>query len=233
MPYKTFDLDSQTSVTIYKRRGSRSLRLSVSADGTVKVSIPYWTPYSAGLQFAQARREWIISQQRPARPLNSGQIIGKQHTLYFRPSPTGKLASRVTDETIIISTSADSTFKDSAVQAVARKACIRALRHEAEAQLPKRLGQLAERYGFAYGSVSVKQLKARWGSCDHQRNIVLNLFLMQLPWECIEYVLLHELTHTRIMQHGPKFWAAMAEVCPDVSGIRRQMRTYQPVLQSQ
>jgi hypothetical protein len=89
---------------------------------------------------------------------------------------------------------------------------------------------LAQKHGFEYSSVSVKRLKGRWGSCDQHQNIVLNLYLMQLPWELIDYVLLHELTHTRILRHGPDFWAAMQRVLPNVKAIRKEMKQHQPVL---
>src|SRR5690606_36436720 len=95
------------------------------------------------------------------------------------------------------------------VQKAAQAAAIRALRKEAETLLPQRLRTLAEQTGFTYNSVAVKQPKSRWGSCSHQKHITLNLFLMQLPWRLIDYVLLHELTHTKVMRHGPPFWAEL------------------------
>ena len=116
------------------------------------------------------------------------------------------------------------------MQKAAHDACIKALRKQAEQLLPGRLSNLADRHGFAYGSVQIKHLKSRWGSCDHERNITLNLFLMQLPWELIDYVLLHELTHTQIMRHGPDFWNAMRRVLPNLQAIRKQMRLHHPVL---
>jgi predicted metal-dependent hydrolase len=119
---------------------------------------------------------------------------------------------------------------DASVQAAARKASIRALRSEATLLLPPRLAELAQRHGFSYGEVSVKPLKTRWGSCDQAGNITLNIFLMQLPWHLIDYVLLHELTHTRIMRHGPPFWEAMEHLLPNVTAIRKEMREHRSAL---
>jgi hypothetical protein len=109
---------------------------------------------------------------------------------------------------------------------------VRALRAQAEASLPGRLGELAGRYGFSFRSVAVKQLTGRWGSCDSKQNIVLNLYLMQLPWELIDYVLLHELTHTRIMKHGPEFWTARSDLLPDAKARRQVMKQYRPAVQA-
>jgi predicted metal-dependent hydrolase len=116
------------------------------------------------------------------------------------------------------------------IQSAARKTGIRALRRQAETLLPQRLDQLARQHEFSYRSVAIKQLKGRWGSCDQHANIVLNLFLMQLPWEHIDYVILHELTHTNVLRHGPDFWQAMEKVLPEVKQLRKQLRLHQPVL---
>ena len=75
-------------------------------------------------------------------------------------------------------------------------------------------------------------MTSRWGSCDQQHNIVLNLFLMQLPWELIDYVLVHELAHTQVLRHGPDFWQLMERLLPDCRSLRRRMRDHQPVLDS-
>jgi len=230
MPQKQFMLDEQTPITIYKRRASRSLRLSIAADGQVRVSIPAWAPYKSGLDFALSRRPWIDANQRQALVLTHGQAIGKAHHLNFVVEPINAPQSRVLANEIIVKHPADLSTGDPAVQAKARDAGVRALRSQAQGLLPQRLAMLAERDGFEYTSVRIKQLKSRWGSCDQQANITLNLFLMQLPWDCIDYVLLHELTHTKILRHGPDFWREMEAVLPNVKQVRKQLRNHQPVL---
>lgn len=226
-------LDDDVPVTIYKRRASRSLRLSISASGEIRVSIPTWAPYNAGLAFAQSKYDWILSQRKPAQVLAEGQPIGKAHHLRFVPKAgLGKPSSRVIPGAVLVSYPPQLTITDPAVQKVARSGSIRALRAQARQLLPQRLDKLAETYGFSYKSVTIKQLKSRWGSCDQDKAIVLSLFLMQLPWEYIDYVMLHELTHTRIMRHGPDFWAAMIEIQPDAKNLRKRLHEYQPVLDS-
>ncbi|HET8992036.1 MAG TPA: M48 family metallopeptidase, partial [Candidatus Saccharimonadales bacterium] len=64
------------------------------------------------------------------------------------------------------------------------------------------------------------------GSCDQSKNITLNLYLMQLPWHLIDYVLLHELTHTVVFKHGPDFWAEMDKYLPDSKSLRSEMKDY-------
>jgi len=233
MPSKDFTLDGDLAVTIYKRRTSRHLRLSIAPTGQVRVSIPAWAPYRMGLDFAKTREAWIRGQLVAAVPLQPGQAVGKAHHLQFTVKPAAAaITSRLADTTIMVNYPAAERFDSPAVQKAAREACVRALRRQAEQLLPQRLARLAEAYGFSYSSVTVKCLKSRWGSCDQHGHIVLNLFLMQLPWELIDYVLLHELTHTRILRHGPDFWRAMAEVLPETPALKRALKDHQPVLKT-
>lgn len=231
MAHKEFALDENTTVTVYKRRASRNLRLSIAADGKVRVSIPTWAPYRTGVEFARKRKSWIDAQQRPPVLLIDGQAIGKAHHLRFMQSNTNTPPKAVVRSSeILVRYSPALTYQDKAVQAAAHKACIRALRQQAQQLLPQRLEALATKHGFTYNSVAIKQLKSRWGSCDQNKNIVLNLYLMQLPWESIDYVLLHELTHTKVLHHGPIFWQAMESVLPDAKQRRKSMLMRQPVL---
>ena len=231
MPSKDFILDGDLPVTVYKRKTNRNLRLSIMPSGEVRVSIPGWAPYRAGLDFAKSRQTWIRAQHSPVKLLAHGQAIGKAHHLQFVPKPIAtKASSRVYDTSIVISHPAVAGPGAAEVQRVAREASVRALRAQAEQLLPQRLASLAQAHGFAYNSVSVKRLKSRWGSCDQHANIVLNLFLMQLPWDLIDYVLLHELTHTNVLRHGPDFWQALEAVLPNMAVPKKALRKYQPIL---
>jgi predicted metal-dependent hydrolase len=229
---KQIDIPGIGVVTLCKRKAARTIRLRVDPRGLVRVTLPYWTPYTAGVTFARSKQAWINGLQQDSRPgLSHGQTIGKSHRLLFEASPVvTKETSRVDDHVVRVTHPAACRVSDPDVQQAAEKASIRALRSQAEDLLPGRLQELASHFDFSYSSVQVKQLTGRWGSCDSQRNIVLNLYLMQLPWTLIDYVLLHELTHTTILRHGPDFWAAMQRVLPDVKVRRQAIKTYRPIV---
>lgn len=233
MAFKEFALNDTQSVVIYKRRASRSLRLSITATGQVRVTIPTWTPYRAGLEFARSRQAWISTHQQSPANLHDGQAIGKAHHVRFVPERALiKVNSRVGSSEIIIRYPANLTEQDPAVQKVAATACARALRKQADKLLPQRLHSLAIQHDFHYKGVSVRQLKSRWGSCDQNGHIVLNIYLLQLPWELIDYVILHELTHTQVLRHGPKFWQTLETYLPSVKHCRKEIKHYQPTFNS-
>lgn len=232
MAVKIIELAGVGSVTLVKRTQSRSLRLSVTSTG-VRVSMPRWTPFSAGQAFAASHTDWIQRElAKQAVPLlESGQRIGKLHYLRFEQVLSGQsIASRVTATEVIVRVQHGETSNDPQVQKRARSAAIRALKRECERLLPPRLQTLATKHDKSYRSVGVKQLKRRWGSCDSQRNIVLNLFLMELPWDYIDYVLLHELAHTVEMNHGTAFWRTLTAMQPRARDLARQLRKHQPTL---
>jgi predicted metal-dependent hydrolase len=197
------------TISIYKRRGSQSLRLSISGPGKIRVTIPAWASFSSGLAYAERQAEWIHAHQpSPAPSLASGYRVGKEHQLLFmRSGAISKPAKRLSKATIIIKYPLTLSQESPVVQALAAKASVEALRDEAENLLPGRLRDLATDHGCSYHGVQVRKLKGRWGSCDSKKLIVLNLFLMQLPWPLIDYVLLHELAHTSHMNHGPNCFA--------------------------
>ena len=179
-----------------------------------------------------ARADWVRNQrhdrQRPL--LSSGQVIGKQHTLLFKRADVPAVRSRLGTAVISISYPTTVTADDANVQRSAKTAAVRALRQEAEALLPSRLAAMAANHGLQYRSVNVRSLSGRWGSCDSDRNIVLNLYLMLLPWELIDYVLLHELTHTIVKKHGPAFWQQMEQFDPKTPLHRKLIRDHQPTI---
>jgi predicted metal-dependent hydrolase len=233
MATKQIEIPSIGPVTLFKRRGNRSLRLSISADGEVRVSLPMWVPYKAGEQFVISKARWIAENrtQHETLVLKHGHGIGKAHRLSFEPQTMAtKVNARIVENEVRILYPIAQATHDREVQAAAHKASIRALRKEAAALLPQRLEALANQTGYQYADVGVKQLKSRWGSCNSNREITLNLYLMQLPWHLIDYVLVHELVHTKVMQHGTPFWAEMEKFMPDAKQLRKQMSAYRPTL---
>jgi predicted metal-dependent hydrolase len=232
MATKQISVPEIGTVTLNKRRGNRSLRLSIGHDGEIRVSLPYWLPYSAGEQFVRSKQDWIVAHQSKKRDiLQNGQSIGKAHRLYFTSDASiAKPKTHVTETEIRVSLPANLPATDPAAQTAAASASIRALRKEAETLLPQRLRALSQQTGLSYTSVSVRQLKSRWGSCDSRKEITLSLFLMQLPWHLIDYVLIHELTHTKVMRHGTPFWQELERHLPNAKELRKEMAKYRPII---
>ena len=208
MPTKDFDLPEIGKVKIYKRRGSRGIRISLHPEQYVRVTMPSWLPYKVGLNFVQARSGWIDTKRKSRRLLTQDMIIGKKHCLKFFPSHQSITRAKVGSSVISVHYPAINSISDDSVQETARKAALTVLKIEAELLLKSRLKQLSVKHGFTYR--------------------LLNTMLMTLPWSLIDHVLLHELLHTKILKHGPDFWIAFEKLAPGAKKRQKQLRNYQP-----
>jgi len=92
--------------------------------------------------------------------------------------------------------------------------------------IASRLEALASQYGFTYNKASIRNQKTCWGSCSRENNISLNIQLARLPAELTDYVILHELLHTRIKSHEPVFWEALEKVLPGAKRRARELKGY-------
>jgi predicted metal-dependent hydrolase len=231
--FKKFKVDGIGDITIYKRRGTRSIRLSVGHAGEVKVSMPTWVPYRTGIAYVETKRQWLEKQLVDRRPvlLQDGERIGRGYRLEFEDAAVDAPRTRILKSGVIkVQYPQSHSPADKSVQALAERACIRALRQEAEEILPERIRFLADLHDLDFKSVSVRQLKGRWGSCDQRRHITLNLFIMQLPEHLADYVLLHELAHTKHLDHSTAFWGLLTQLDEQAKTHRRELRAFRPIV---
>ena len=109
-------------------------------------------------------------------------------------------------------------------EAVDAAACLD--RRAARAHLAGRLDTLAREHGFTPGRLSVRGQATLWGSATRSGCIQLNARLAVLPPDLADYVILHELVHTRIKGHGRGFWTELGRLVPDVSARIVRLREF-------
>lgn len=213
-----------TEVVISRRKGTRSLRLAVRSDGTIKITIPYAVSEKQAIKFLEQKSDWIAKHHKKPVLLEESAHIGKSHRLYYEFSDTDKIKTRLTTNKISVKLPPEVAWDGVKAQGAARKACERALKTEASNLLPQRLATLAKQKDISYKSCSVKKLKSRWGSCDSSNNIIFNIYLIQLDWALIDYVILHELAHTKFKHHQTAFWDYLFQLLPDCKERRKQLK---------
>ena len=89
--------------------------------------------------------------------------------------------------------------------------------------LAPRLRKLAIRHGFRYKRLQIRGQDGRWGSCTSSGTITLNYKLMFLPAEVIDYLLIHELCHTRYLDHSKAYWQLVSELEPDYDLLEKRL----------
>jgi predicted metal-dependent hydrolase len=97
---------------------------------------------------------------------------------------------------------------------------------KAQTELFNRLKYFCEKYNFSCSRVVFRRQKTRWGSCSTKNNINLKINLDTLPQNLQDYVLLHELVHTKHKNHGRGFWTELDRLTGNAKALRKEMRKY-------
>ena len=100
----------------------------------------------------------------------------------------------------------------------------RALIADANAVLAPLLAQIARELNFSYEKLTIRRQRTRWGSCSARGTISLNCCLLFQRPEVVRYLMIHELAHTRHMNHSKRFWQCVARHCPEYKSLDRQLR---------
>jgi predicted metal-dependent hydrolase len=112
----------------------------------------------------------------------------------------------------------------------ANAAKMKILKKQAADYLPYRLAFLAQKYGFTYTLGKLGLRTTRWGSCTSKKVISLNIALMKVSKPLQDYVLIHELCHTRHLNHSKNFWDEVAKYDPSYKEHRKSLKAFKPTL---
>ena len=223
-------LDDEFGEIIVRRSvRARSVKISVAPGGTLRASLPPYAPLMIVKRLVSSSREQLrtmLEQAAPAYKLENGAMVGKSHRLVIIRA--GRTSVKRYKQQITVTLGPDAHINDPAVAKKVREEIIATLRLEAKSYLPKRLKFMAEKLGCSYEKVRFSHASSRWGSCSSSGTISLNIALMKLPFELIDYVIIHELSHTKQMNHSAKFWALVEAADPSYKLHRRMLKSQSP-----
>ena len=223
--------DAEFGEIVVKRQVLASnISLRIAPDGRLRISLPKHTPMLAAKALVSSSRRQIrklVSEHQDNFSYTSDQQIGKSH--HLRIQRNGDMPEvKISGTHIIATIPQDIAIQSQAAQQLIRDKILVALRKEAKGYLPRRLKFLADKYQFSYEKVKLTHASSRWGSCSSSGTISLNIALMNLPFELLDYVLIHELSHTRHMNHSDKFWREVGAIDPDYKRHRSALKNYTP-----
>lgn len=215
-------------VVVSRGRSSRYVRLSVTPAGDIKVSAPLLTPmYFIKNLVKKSRSELVVMVQKYRTNYTHDEKIGKSHSLIINRSSQDSQV-KYKKPNIIVNVNDDDDILDNEIQSDIRDLVIKALRVEAKAYLPRRVKHIADTYGFEYENLRFSHAKSRWGSCNSDGTISLNIALMKLPFELIDYVIIHELAHTRYLNHSQEFWDLVKRCDANYKTHRKTLKNHSP-----
>lgn len=219
--------------TISFKYNNRARRITIRIkNGELFVTLPFGATEQEGLHFINQVREKIkqkLLKQAPSKLLITE--TNPLQTLTFRviveSSENEKLYSSLKSEVLTIEYPLKWKVTENITQEYFWNSINYFLKKEAKRVLPKQLEALAKKYSFRYSGVKIQPSKTRWGSCNSKKSINLSFYLLLLPQNLIDYVILHELCHTKVMNHSDKFWKLMDSVTDGKSkALRAEMRKY-------
>jgi len=195
---------------VRESRRARRLAIRVFHTGRVEVVVPARTSRRAIAQFLDGHREWIESKLAAAR----------RHAAAPEPFPPNKIELSACGQSGRVRAGASAPgilalAGDTSDARQARRALRDWLVREARAFLGPALAQCARDMGVAYRRIAIRHQRTRWGSCSTRGTISLNVCLLFQTPQVLCYLLVHELVHTRHMNHSRSFWAEVARHCPE------------------
>ena len=217
--------DKKVPLLFVRNLRARRYVLRLRPDGTARVTIPRGGSDAIAREFAAKHVEWLRRQMQrvAARPAgNAPWPVGSE--IFFRGAAV-KVAACLDGDTNRI-TFADQLIRITLIDHDHRPAIEGHLRGLAAVELPPKVFHFAKQHGLSVQRVTVRNQKSRWGSCSRCGTVSLNWRLIQAPGFVADYIILHELMHLRQMNHSPKFWHEVEQVCPDFREAERWLKAH-------
>ncbi len=213
--------------TVRVSRRARRLSVRVYPGGRVEIVVPPGASAATVQRFVGTHRAWIEDrvtdlsavagvtvETRPTRV--ELPAIHRSYEVQYRPTTGARGANVVaTDRPLTVAGNTE------------EPAIARALRNWlfdlAEYELGRELARTAALDGFEYRKLQVRLQRTRWGSCSASGTISLNVCALFQPAEVMRYLLIHELSHTRHMNHSRRFWALVESLEPEYERLDREL----------
>jgi predicted metal-dependent hydrolase len=210
-----------------ERREIKCARIAVDEDLRVRLTLPLDFSQEEIDNLIERKERWIQKQlaffreRRDARiQLSHNEILylGEIYTFQRLPGLRSRVAIKGEEKIIY---SGRNLLADGALD--------RWYRIEAKRVIMERLEHFADTYNFTYNRVFIRNQKTLWGSCSSKRNLSFNWRLIQTPLDIIDYIVVHELVHTKILQHTKAFWERVASLCPQYQQARVWLKNFHPM----
>jgi len=234
MTTKTLLLPEIGEVKLQKSRRNKYINLKVKSSGVVKVSLPRHASFKDAESFVREKQGWIkMTLEKIKSKVGKPELITqktnyktRKHRLEFHAGK--RLQCRLDDGVINFYCPENEYIESEFAQKCIRKSIDKALKLEAEEYLPGRLDYWSKKTGLKYNGLKLNNAKRHWGMCMGDNLIKLNIQLMKIPNEFIDYVILHELAHIKEKNHSPKFYAVLEKLIPNPKDWRKKMKIYSP-----
>jgi hypothetical protein len=211
------DGDPPLSIKLKRHQRARRLSLRVSRlDGVVTMTIPQWAREREAQAFAREKEDWI------RRQLQAGHAS-------IEPRVGGRVLFRGAEVPIMAGGGRSVRFHDGCIHVPGAPERLGVglgafMKTVARQQLAEASDGYASALGVSFQKITLRDTRSRWGSCTVDGRLMYSWRLVMAPPEILAYVAAHEVAHLREMNHGPEFWALVAQIYPDHKTARGWLR---------
>lgn len=208
-------------------RRSKRIHLQISPKKGLQIVVPKPSDKTLALDFLNSKRQWVEKQlakitvgiELQCLPTEIKFLaINRDWRVIYEKIPGKKTIQIIVKPNEIVLLGNTDNID------LCQKILVDFVRRQAEKHLIPWLGQLSIQCNLPFKDITIRQQQSRWGSCSSKKNINLNSRLLFLPTPWVEYVLVHELSHTIHMDHSARFWQLLASFIPDCLMIRKQLK---------
>lgn len=217
--------DPANAWTVRESRRARRLSVRVYPAGRVEVVVPPRTSANVVQQFVSKHRVWIDERLRECTTADNLsalpqalelEAIGRRLSVEYAGGLHPPRMSLIHSDRLRMSGRVD----DARVWSRALRSWLIDFAHD---ELEPRLSQLAAEVDLDYQRLQIRRQRTRWGSCSSKGSISINVCALFLRAPVLRYLLIHELSHTRHMNHSKRYWTLVKTLEPDYAELDREL----------
>ena len=218
------DLELLTPNNIFRTR-RKSISLIIKNNGEFIVRAPLKSTDADIFKFINKKVNWIIKKRREKQanqtiPLRFDKpekitILGNIYDLAYEDNNKVKIC----ENKIVLP------------KQNPKEKLVTFLKKKTNKYLTERVKHIAKTFHFNYASISVSSAKTRWGSCNYKNKLNFTYRLILCPVDVVDYIILHELCHTKVKNHSKKFWAEVEKCLPDYKIQEKWLKTNKTIIE--
>lgn len=213
---------------------TKHIRCSVTAEGSLVVSVPDHFPLKRLEEVIKGKQDWILnhvqkakdrSERLPEREFVSGKILpclGRNYVLEIEENQSDQISVWL-DKTVLRMSVPAFLAGDAGKREIVKILELWYAR-EARKVIPQRVAEINKGFGFAYNRIAIRNQRTRWGSCSQSKNLNFNWRLLLAPPEILDYVIVHELAHLQELNHSRHFWRLVESRCSYFREARKWLK---------
>ena len=200
-------------ITIKSRKRKRTISLSLGSDGRIFLRVPYHLTDEKIQEFLLSKREWLESKLKNLKEIKPRKFMAGEKFPYFGRLHPLRLECSEEKRPLVFSNDEFVLAKDSLDQA--RELFIAWYKNEAHQKLRERIDHYSGPMGLEAVPMKITSALCRWGSCSTSNTLNFPWRIAMLPLGSIDYIVVHELAHTKEKNHSEKFWKLVSLIMPD------------------